>query len=155
MSALILNNYRAELITYVRRRVSDKDAVEDLVQETFLSALCWLERGNVPEKPLPLLYTIARNVILRDYRDNRVHHASDCPEHIETVTPEVPSAEQQTISDRELEQLCKAMDALPRKCRQVFILRKVYQYSYNEIAEHMGISEYCKDLPQEGLGTRA
>jgi RNA polymerase sigma factor (sigma-70 family) len=35
---------------------------------------------------------------------------------------------------------CEAVAALPKKCRQVFLLRKVHGLGHREIAERMGLS---------------
>ena len=39
-----------------------------------------------------------------------------------------------------LEQIHKAIQSLPEKCRQVFLLSKINGLSYAEIADHLGIS---------------
>ncbi len=41
---------------------------------------------------------------------------------------------------RRFEAFCAAVDSLPPLCRRVFVLRKVYQLSHEEIAEVMGLS---------------
>jgi RNA polymerase sigma-70 factor (ECF subfamily) len=57
--------YRESVTLYVRRRVA-ADAVEDLVAETFL--VCWRKLDDVPNEPLPWLYSVARKLIGSHYR---------------------------------------------------------------------------------------
>jgi RNA polymerase sigma-70 factor (ECF subfamily) len=53
---------------------------------------------------------------------------------------QAPSVERNVISELDFEAFCVAVGSLPEKCRKAFVLRKVYQYSYREIAEYCGIS---------------
>ena len=41
---------------------------------------------------------------------------------------------------RRFESFCAAVDRLPPLCRRVFVLRKVYRLSHDEIAEVLGVS---------------
>ena len=47
----------------------------------------------------------------------------------------------QLATQRELSAFSDALIRLPAKCRQAFILRKVYGYTHKEIASLMSISE--------------
>lgn len=128
---------RRELIRYVGRRVADKNAVEDVVQKTFLQVHQWLAHGHAPEEPMAFLYTTARNVILHERR-HRMAAATTTVEDVDLFVADAPPIEQQIASEEEREWLYAALDALPKQYREAIILSRIYQYSRDETASRMG-----------------
>jgi RNA polymerase sigma factor (sigma-70 family) len=61
-------------------------------------------------------------------------------EDLEHVDP-TPPADEVLNFQQEIGLLSKAFDTLPRCCRHVFVLKKVYRYSQHEIAHRLKISE--------------
>ena len=49
--------------------------------------------------------------------------------------------------------LAEAIESLPKACRQIFKLRKIYGLSHKEIAEKLGISERTVNV-QVGKGVK-
>lgn len=140
-SAAGIDQYRDELVLFLRRRVPAHQ-VEDFAQQALLNVHAYVRNGNTLDRPLAFIYETAKNVIRKNHRDQKMVALTDSVEDIETMTatPGAPSAEQSAAGELELETLCAAISRLPEQCRKSFVLRKVYQYSYQEIAEHCGIS---------------
>ncbi len=65
---LLFESYHAQIAAYARRR-APSEAVEDVVEDTFLVAWRALER--VPSEPLPWLYGVARRVLANKRRGGR------------------------------------------------------------------------------------
>lgn len=66
--------------------------------------------------------------------------------------PGTPSAEQEGISESEFHAMCVAIGTMPAECRKAFVLRKVYRYSYREIAKACGVSlDAAKNHAETGL----
>lgn len=65
---LLFEAYHAHIAAYAGRR-APREAVEDIVEETFLVAWRALER--VPDEPLPWLYGVARRVLANRRRGGR------------------------------------------------------------------------------------
>lgn len=63
--------HHARLLAFTMRRVSGREAAEDVVADTF--AVAWRRRDRIPDDPLPWLYAIAANVIADQYRSTRRH----------------------------------------------------------------------------------
>ncbi len=63
--------HHARLLAFTMRRISGREAAEDVVAETF--AVAWRRRDCIPDGPLPWLYAIAANVIAEQYRRTRRH----------------------------------------------------------------------------------
>jgi RNA polymerase sigma factor (sigma-70 family) len=62
--------HHARLLAFAMRRVSSREAAEDVVADTF--AVVWRRRDCVPDDAvLPWLYAIAANVIASQYRSTR------------------------------------------------------------------------------------
>lgn len=58
----------ARLRAYVRRRVSDDIAAEDLVHDVFVKAARAYAEGRAPTSPVAWLYTAARTAVIDHYR---------------------------------------------------------------------------------------
>src|SRR5260221_12689216 len=56
------------------------------------------------------------------------------------VSDDRPSSEAQVAARQELRLLQDALDALPPRCRQVVVLRKVDGLSQKEVAARMGVT---------------
>jgi RNA polymerase sigma factor (sigma-70 family) len=64
--------HHARLLAFTMRRVSGREAAEEVVADTF--AVAWRRRDCIPDGPLPWLYAIAANVIADQYRSTRRRH---------------------------------------------------------------------------------
>jgi RNA polymerase sigma-70 factor (ECF subfamily) len=62
----------ARLLAFTMRRVSGREAAEEVVADSF--AVAWRRRDCIPDDPLPWLYAIAANVIAEQYRSTRRRH---------------------------------------------------------------------------------
>jgi len=128
-----------ELCEYVLRLVGSAEAAEDLVHDLFLQL--WDTRGAPGPDRLtrPYLFVAARNRALKYLRHRRVVAAwierasqeqaflADSPED-ECLRRELDAAVQLAIAD------------LPRRCREVFVLRRRDALTYDEIATRLGVS---------------
>lgn len=127
---------------YLKRSFSSVQAyVDDLVQETYLRL--WKARASQPiRSEKSFLFHVAR------------HLATDLVRH-ESAAPLVavadlaalpvydgkPNAAEHECTREEIALLAEAIDALPKRCREVFILRKVQRLPQKEIARILGIAE--------------
>ena len=59
-------DHYADVLAFAIRRISDREAAEDAVSETF--AVVWRQRNRIPDLPLPWLYAIARRVLANQRR---------------------------------------------------------------------------------------
>jgi RNA polymerase sigma-70 factor (ECF subfamily) len=115
-------------------------AVEDIVQEVFLSL--WENRNTVEISHIKTyLFQSARNRMLNYLRDEKNR----------SVLLEQWFEEQMQMRNKNsgagnfdtgklLKSVEKAIESLPRKCKEIFILNKIEELSYKKIAETKGIS---------------
>jgi RNA polymerase sigma-70 factor (ECF subfamily) len=129
----------APLLNFLRQRTGEEDA-RDIAQES-LSRLLRYRHTEPAEAWRPLLYRIARNLLNEQYRRYQSHgeHYNVPVETIELPDPAPPpdlaiqQAQQQTW-------LREAMQSLPPRCRQVFVLVRIDGLSQGEVARRCGIS---------------
>jgi RNA polymerase sigma-70 factor (ECF subfamily) len=115
--------------------------VDDVIQETYTILA---ERESVEEILNPKAYTFqtAYSVIINHLRRSRIvsiRTAADV-EDLGVMIDE-PSLERQIADRDELRHVVDAIAALPEKCREVFILRRIECLSQRDIAARLGISE--------------
>lgn len=134
-----LEAHYAELCEYVLRLVGSAEAAEDIVQDLFL--YLWHTRGRRHAYRLtrPYLYVAARNRALKYLRHRRVVDA-----WIARASREAPpgaDTPEDLCLRHELEGVVqRAVAQLPGRCREIFLLRRREQLSYEEIAGRLGVS---------------
>jgi RNA polymerase sigma-70 factor (ECF subfamily) len=132
--------HRAALYRYLRKFTSGAEDIEDLVQETYVRVYA-LPDYQAVGSPRALLFRIAHNMAVERAR-RRKSQATDSVADLEglTVYSSDAPADEQIDGRRRFESFCAAVDRLPPLCRRVFVLRKVYRLSHDEIAEVLGVS---------------
>jgi RNA polymerase sigma-70 factor (ECF subfamily) len=132
--------HRAALYRYLRKFTSGAEDIEDLVQETYVR-LYALSDYQAVDSPRALLFRIAHNMAVERARRQK-SQATDSVADLErlTVYSSDAPADEQVDARRRFESFCAAVDRLPPLCRRVFVLRKVYRLSHDEIAEVLGVS---------------
>lgn len=116
---------------YALRIVDDADVAEDLEQDAFMKAWLYIENGGEIENFPSFMYRTVRNVCLSYIRNKQ--ETLDAS-HI----PDVGEEEIDT-SFRDA-RIWKAIDMLPEKCREVFLMSKHYGLTNEEIADELGVS---------------
>lgn len=116
---------------YALRVVGDADDAEDVVEEAFAHAWQAVERGVEIDNFKAFMYRCVRNECISFLRARREHVAlDDVPEVCdETVDTSIRDAK-----------IWRAVDTLPDRCREVFLMSKRDGLSNEEIAEELGIS---------------
>lgn len=128
--------YYKPLCLYAMHYLHDMDLVEDVVQDCFVEL--W-ERMNVKQKVSSVksyLYMMVRNRCLDILKkDNQIDHNS-LPSDLENIIQDEEAEERSMIEAR----LWTAIDSLPEKCREVFLLSKRDGLKYKEIGDKLNIS---------------
>ena len=132
--------HRVALRRYLSKFTSGAEEVDDLVQEAYVR-VCAMPEGQVVESPRALIFRIARNLAVDRARQVSAQ-ATDAVADFEPLHVSSPEAtpEERVDADRRFESFCAVVEELPPICRRVFVLRKVYQLSHEEIAEVLGMA---------------
>lgn len=140
VSELYKKHYE-ELRRFVAGRLSGGEAA-DVVQDVFVRTLC-LESGYEIRQPRAFLFQVASNIVLDRLRMQQHRHETygtagadiGHDEPADEISPEATLAAQQRLGI-----LREAIDELPPRCREVFLLHKFHHHSHVEIAKKCGIS---------------
>ncbi|MGK8194730.1 RNA polymerase sigma factor [Burkholderia cepacia] len=144
-----MSKWKADLIKgyqELRRFLSrdlGPDHAADVAQSSFERAWVYAQQGHEIRAPRALLFGIAHHIqVDQGRRRKRSPHESiddaweDAhPELRSELTPEEIAGDRQTV-----DMLSKAIDALPPRCREAFILHNIHGLSHAEVADQMGIS---------------
>lgn len=130
------------LRSYLRQSLPCAADVDDTVQDCYVRLLRQQEKGKV-RSTKPLLFAIARNAV-RDFftRRARVNLVPITENIVLPVLEDEVGVLESLCHEQELALLAEAIHALPERCREVMLLRKVKGLSQREIAELLGISEH-------------
>lgn len=139
--ASLFHQYREELTRRLVGIVKSRETAADLVQDTYVRLLR-LGEAHVVEQPRALLHRIASNLAIDHLRKEKSGiQAFDGMNAAMTVPSQAPSPERELLAKQRLRLCLKAIEQLPPRSREAFVLCRVYGYSYQEIAMRMGISE--------------
>lgn len=135
---LLVRRYERPLFTFALRVVGERTAAEDAFQETFLRILRKRHTYRAGASFRPWLYQICLNICRDGLRKASRRPVSELPESLVLADPG-PGPEalsQQAVLAARIRQ---AIDALPDKHREVFILQYYQGMQYPEISEILEI----------------
>jgi RNA polymerase sigma factor (sigma-70 family) len=145
--------HERDLRAYLTRNVQGAVEVDDVVQESFLRVLRAQETGRIANARAYLFRT-ARNAIYAVFRRPKVFSPRGVTESdVSRIVEDGPDTAERVSTAEEVALLLDAIDSLPARCREIFILRKLQGVSQKEIAARLGVSE-CTVQVQVGRGTR-
>ena len=128
-------NYRP-LCLYALHYLGDSDLAEDIVQESYTSLWEKLQEGANVFNRKSYLYMMVRNRCLDHLRKKGIPTESLKPYDTYGIIDDDDAQERSQTEAR----IWTAIDSLPEKCREVFILSKRDGLKYEEIADELGLS---------------
>lgn len=131
----LYQRHRNELMAFLTRRTRCRETASDLLQDAFLR-LMHSERGEVGNLRA-FLYRIANNLSIDHARRNQVRGVND-EQALEQLLNEA-TPERSAVAGNTLEHLERLIDGLPSPTREVFLLARVEQMSYKDIAVKLGL----------------
>ena len=132
--------YGQELQGYLVRRLSCAETAADLTQEAFVR-LIRAEPTNALDNPRAYLYRIASNLVTDHYREEGKRPQRVVAEQPTAIADVAPGQERALLAKDQVSHLERAIEALPRRQREVLLLHKFEGMSYGEIAERLGITK--------------
>lgn len=142
---LLFHTYYARLCAFATRYVGCPDTAEEVVGEVFLRI--WIQRRHDEDRrrcSKRFLYTAVRNQALKVLDHERVVRRSReivlHQEHLPGMSQPPIAADEALQADELAAAVRRAVDQLPERCRQAYLLRRQQGMSYVQIAEAMGTS---------------
>lgn len=132
--------YRAEaprLVRFLRKRLPRTEDPQDFVQEAF-ARLAGSNPRTLLRNPEAYLQRIVRNLLIdRSRRDARIRTVAFAEELDVPIAPD----QDREIEASDMKRLYRdAVDRLPARTREVFLLSRVEEIAYKDIAARLGIS---------------
>lgn len=135
----LFQDHSDALTQFLVYRIRCPETAQDLCQETYLRLLH--DNAVTHDENLGgFLFRVADRLAINYLKWQRLARNNAAPLHDEMICPkhlpdEITSLRQQC------EILLDAINSLPRKFRDVFLLRKIDELTYTEISLRLGISE--------------
>lgn len=137
----IYNRFFPLLFVHAFKKLGDKDQAKDIIQEIFTKL--WIRR----EAPLTdvnligYLYTLLRNRILDFFDHQRVEINYVAQFKRSSLFHNTPATDA-LVREKELYKFInKEIDALSPRMRTIFLMSRIDEYSYKEIAQQLDTTE--------------
>ena len=132
--------FQRSLLKYLRDLLARREDAEDIAQETYVRLV---RAGTAEQSEMHIrasMFRAATNLAYDRFRQRRTRGRQDDAQLAE-LPDEAPQAERVVEMEQALRVVERALLALPPRCRQVFLLRTAHEWSYEAIAEQLGISK--------------
>ena len=145
--ALLLEKYRASVTHFLYRMVQEQAVSEELAQEVFLRVYRSRETYEPTAKFTTWLFRIATHLALNWLRDQKNERGQErLDESVEDapardVADRSPSVEQSMVHRVKVEEVRRAVAALPEKQRAAVLMHKYEEMEYSQIAKVLSCSE--------------
>ena len=143
---IIMRRYENSLYGLIYKMVRNHEETQDLVQEAFIKSYNALESFNKQYSFSTWLFKIASNNCIDHLRKRRLQTTSiDVPIQTDegSISQELPdnsySPEKDSLRNEMFESIDSIIEELPKKYKQVIILRHKEDKSYEEIAQSLDI----------------
>jgi RNA polymerase sigma-70 factor (ECF subfamily) len=135
---VIFNTYYEPLYRFAARFVREAEIAEGIVQEVFVKI--WINKNkiNIVYNVKTYLYTTVKNHCLNFIKQNK--RISSLDEITEKRLININSPEEVYERNEKLKAINKAIERLPNRRKQIFLMKKYNELSYKEIAEILNIS---------------
>ena len=142
---LLMNQYQEKIYWHVRRMVNNHDDADDVLQNTFVKAWKGLENFRADAQLFTWLYRIATNEALNHLssakRKATVTFEGTKSEDDDSYAPSNYVKSDPYFNGDEIQQkLQQAINTLPEKQKQVFLLRYYDEMPYEQMSEILGTS---------------
>src|SRR5512136_2838694 len=139
---MIVRKYEQPLTSYLGRMTGEREAALDFAQEVFLKVYCSLKSYSPAYKFSTWLFKIASNHLIDHWRKKKLATVSlDQPvdDGEAALLPQVPDPGPSVVRKFELaeirQKIERALATVPETLRELFVLRHVNEFSYEEIAD--------------------
>jgi RNA polymerase sigma factor (sigma-70 family) len=136
----VISSCHSSLLNFLRLRLRVADDARDVAQEAYIRLMKY-EGSEDVKSPESLLFRIAINIANDMGRADKVRKVSEhCDIDEMDFDSGVATPEREVAACEQLDLLYDAIEQLPTKCRQVFVLHRFHNMTYPQIADHCGIS---------------
>ncbi len=136
----VFRAYYGGMCTFVRRFVNAPDVAEELVQDVFFKL--WAKRETLSDIDAlrTYLFRAARNTALNFLRRKKLENAWEEREAVRGEPVTTVATDDDAATDEVTRAVSAAINKLPTRCREIFLMSREAGLTYAEIATSLGIS---------------
>src|SRR5262245_20382500 len=134
----LFERHHAALYRFCYRMTGNRAVSEDLVQNVFMKMLKHRASFKTDNVFSPWMYRIARNVAVDHLR--RASHAPQSDEGLETRPTDAPQSDESLLERERTGLVRRALLELAPDRREVLLLSRYEQMSYEEVAQTLGVT---------------
>ena len=134
----LFDRVRLDLLSFLYRMSGNREAAQDLLQETFLRLTRNRLSYEFPRPARAWIYTIARNLALNRARRPGFASLTAIVEDSGWEPEGREEAKDQVVTKEDLQRLSRAIQDLPEGTREAVTLRKIEELDYDDIARMLG-----------------
>ena len=141
--AYLFGKYYMALFNYAGRIVHDMDMAHDMVQSVFCRLYEYRMKIKIDDSIKSYLYRSVYNNCLDALKHEKIKLAYKDKAALDFYAREVimePEGELNLRREEIRKAIKTSLNKLPEKCRQIFVMNKIDEKSYHEIAEELDIS---------------
>lgn len=142
----IIDRYETKLRAYLRRITNYSDEVDDLTQQTLVNAYINLNDFNTDKKFSSWIYRIAHNLAINWLKKKKASISLDENEIVANQLAAKIDIAKEADNNKLAKSITKAINNLPNKFKEPFILKYFDNKSYEEISDIMR-------MPKNTVGT--
>ena len=133
--------YQNALRRYISGFHASREDIEDTLQDAYLKAFS-ASKDSTIRCPKAYLFRVARNVALNRKKAQKKRFIENVGEFDESIALDDKATVEDVVYSKEQFRIFgDAVSSLPPQCRRVFLMQRIWGYSYKDIAKKLGISE--------------
>lgn len=143
--SVLIKRHQGRLYGFIFSKIQDRDATEDIFQDTFIKVIRTLKRGNYSEqgKFLPWVMRIAHNLVIDYFRKNkRIPKFKNNGDFdiFSVISDGSLNAENKIVESQIAKHVRILLDELPEDQKTVIKMRIYQDMSFKDISENTGVS---------------
>jgi RNA polymerase sigma-70 factor (ECF subfamily) len=131
--------HASRLLSLLRRRGHTREEAEDLIQDAFLSLHTYCQKADVRSSEGFLVRAVLNRSASLHRARNRRHNLPGGDEEL-LLIDEAGAPDDLLAAEQRLERITRALTAVGPRTRDMFLLHRLFGFSYQEIARQLGVS---------------
>ena len=143
--SVLINRHQSRIYGFIFSKIQDRDAAEDIFQDTFIKVIQTLKRGlyNEQGKFLPWVMRIAHNLVIDHFRKNnrmpKFNGRGDF-DVFSVISDGNLNIESKIVESQIASHVRILLEELPEDQKTVIKMRIYQDMSFKEISENTGVS---------------
>lgn len=137
---ILFDLYHETILLHAYGFCHQREEAEEVVQDAFTQLFVYRDRIRDAESIRPFLYAVAKRIAISHFRKKIIRE--EAAKHIADTSSRNSYDTQEAVWARELnDNLERIINELPQQQQKVFVLNKLDDLSYQEIAEQLALSK--------------